>query len=181
MTNFKSSQEVFGETGGRAVNSFKVSSDSGVSFTVVDYGATLVSVTSPDCHGKSEEITLNYGTLEDMIANHGPYYGCIAGRFANRIAKGKFVIDSTEYTVAVNNGENHLHGGIRGFDQVVWSAKLFADEGAGCAGVELNYVSVDGEEGYPGNLEVYSLPHRDNLCTLTPHWCVTYRSLSAMS
>jgi aldose 1-epimerase len=133
----------------------------------------LVSVVAPDRHGNSEEITLNYRTLEEMIANHGPYYGCIAGRVANRIAKGTFAVDGTTYNVAVNNGQNHLHGGLKGFDQVIWKAVPYCDEASGVAGVELRYTSADGEEGYPGTLEVrLSYLYQHNCCSLIIPLCI---------
>ena len=144
--------ELFGSIPSGDVYSHTVSNAAGVSFTVIDYGATLLSVSTPDKEGNIEEITLNYSTLSDIISNHGPYYGCIAGRVANRIAKGKFTLDGEEYTLAVNNGQNHLHGGIVGFDQKIWHATEFSTDNS--AGVEFTCISVEGEEGYPGNLDV---------------------------
>lgn len=154
MASFQVSSGYFGSIGDKKVFAHTVRSSTGMSMTVVDYGATLLSVLAPDQNGNYEEVTLNFKTLDDMRANHGPYYGCVAGRVANRIAKGKFVVDNVEYSVAVNNGANHLHGGIQGFDQKVWTATPSCVEGSDSAGVEMKYVSVDGEEGYPGNLEV---------------------------
>jgi aldose 1-epimerase len=154
MSNYQVTSGVFGSIGEETVQYHSIVGNNGVGFTVTEYGATLISVVAPDRNGNSEEVTLNYRTLDEMITNHGPYYGCIAGRVANRIAKGAFTVDGTKYTVAVNNGQNHLHGGLKGFDQVIWKATPYSDEANGIAGVELRYTSADGEEGYPGTLEV---------------------------
>lgn len=144
----------FGNINGCEVDCFTVSSSNGISFTVINYGATLMKLTCPDKHGHNEDVTLNYSTLEDLCKNHGPYYGCIAGRVANRISKGIFEVDGNQHSVAVNNGNNHLHGGLKGFDQRIWNGNIFHDHEKNRAGVELTYTSVDGEEGYPGQLEV---------------------------
>jgi hypothetical protein len=154
MTSYQITSGVFGSIGEETAQYHSIIGENGVGFTVTEYGATLVSVVAPDRHGNSEEVTLNYRTLDEMIANHGPYYGCIAGRVANRIAKGTFTVDGQTFKVAVNNGQNHLHGGLKGFDQVLWKSTPYSDEANGVAGVELRYTSVDGEEGYPGTLEV---------------------------
>ena len=125
---------------------------------VVTYGATLTSVQVPDRNGNVEEITVCYSTLDDLEGKLGPYYGCIAGRYANRIRKGQFALDGESYQLAINNGPNALHGGLKGFDKQVWSAEMFLDEKN--AGVKMSYRSPDGEEGYPGELLVevaYSL------------------------
>lgn len=154
MTTFTIKSSPFGSLGDAIVQQHTVCNGNGTSFTVVDYGATLLGLSTVDSRGVQEEVTLNYKTLNDMITNHGPYYGCVAGRVANRIAKGNFSVDGADYNVAVNNGENHLHGGIVGFDQKVWQAVTYVDEERAVAGVRFTYLSVDGEEGYPGNLQV---------------------------
>ena len=125
---------------------------------IITYGATLISVQVPDRNGTIEEVTLCYRTLEELETKLGPYYGCIAGRFANRIKNGTFVLDDTTYQLAINNGPNALHGGLKGFDKQVWSAEMCLDNKK--ASVTLSYRSADGEEGYPGELHVdvtYSL------------------------
>lgn len=154
MTSFATQSDVFGVIRGVQVQSHTISNNKGTKFTVVDYGATLMSVCTTDASGLQEEITLNYTNLDDMIANHGPYYGAIAGRVANRIAKGTFSVDGNTYKVAMNNGQNSLHGGISGFDQKVWAFHLYVDGERDVAGVRYTYLSVDGEEGYPGNVKV---------------------------
>ena len=118
---------------------------------VMTYGAILTELHVPDRHGKSADVVLGFDNLAAYLAGH-PHFGATTGRFANRIAKGRFTLDGKEYKLAVNNGPNSLHGGLKGFDKVVWKAK----DASGPSGpaVELTYVSPDGEEGYPGNLTV---------------------------
>jgi aldose 1-epimerase len=152
--SFTRSQESFGSVpgvGGEVI-AYTIANSTGISITVLNYGATLLSVTAIDKKGVSEEVTLNYRTLDEVVTNHGPYYGCIAGRVANRIKHGKFSVDGVDYNLAINNGENSLHGGTVGFDQKIWTA-VEISSGESC-GVELSYTSPDGEEGYPGNLKV---------------------------
>jgi len=119
----------------------------GLEVTVTNFGATLVSLRVPDRAGVLEEVTLNF-SADELVRRGGsdPYYGCTAGRVANRIAGGKFSLDGVEYSLAMNNGPNALHGGIKGFDKQLWTAVVLPD------GVAFTYVSVDGEEGYPGTL-----------------------------
>ncbi len=115
---------------------------------IITYGATITSIKMPNREGLHEEVTLCYDSYEELIGNPGPYYGCIAGRYANRIKNGKFQVDNIDYQLAINNGPNALHGGIVGFDKKIWNATII--EG----GIMFSYVSVDGEEGYPGNLTI---------------------------
>lgn len=127
---------------------------------LLSYGATLTSVRSPDRDGKMDEVTLCYSTLEELQAKPGPYFGCIAGRVANRIAGGKFSVDYKSYSLALNNGPNALHGGLVGFDKKNWDSRAYLDDN--CASVVFEYFSVDGEEGYPGSLTTtvtYTLEH----------------------
>jgi aldose 1-epimerase len=144
-------KEKFGETpDGETVNIFTIKNANGVELKVSEFGATLVSLKVPDKNGKFADIILGYDNLEGYI-NDASYLGVIAGRYANRIAKGKFTLDGKEYTLAQNDGENHLHGGVKGFGKRVWKGEeLKTNEGKG---VKFSYLSVDGEEGYPGNLE----------------------------
>ncbi len=111
----------------------------------------MTSLEVPDREGNLEDVVLGYESLESYL-EATPYFGAIVGRYGNRIAAGRFELDGTEYTLARNNGANHLHGGLEGFDKVLWEAAPFANEDE--AGVSLTYVSADGEEGYPGNLRV---------------------------
>jgi aldose 1-epimerase len=127
------------------------------------YGATLVSLELPDRTGAFADCVLGYDVLDGYLKS-SPYFGSIVGRYGNRIAKGRFTLDGTAYTLAKNNGENHLHGGLKGFDKVVWAAEPFKE--ANGVGVKFIYLSKDGEEGYPGNLNVavvYVLTNDDEL------------------
>jgi aldose 1-epimerase len=118
---------------------------------VMTYGAILTELIVPDRTGKPADVVLGFDTLEGYLAGH-PYFGATVGRVANRIAGGKFTLDGKEYKLAVNNGPNSLHGGIKAFDKVVWKAEDVS--GPAGAAVKFTYKSPDGEEGYPGNLDV---------------------------
>ncbi len=118
---------------------------------VMTYGAILTELHVPDRDGKLGDVVLGFDSLEPYLAGH-PFFGATTGRFANRIAKGKFSLDGKEYTLAVNNGPNSLHGGLKGFDKQVWKAQDVS--GPDGPAVKFTYVSKDGEEGYPGNLSV---------------------------
>jgi aldose 1-epimerase len=127
------------------------------------YGATLVSLEVPDRTGRPGDIVLGYDTLDGYIKNN-PYFGSTVGRYGNRIAKGRFTLDGATYQLATNNGENHLHGGTKGVDKVVWKAESVRGDGE--VGVKFSYLSKDGEEGYPGNLNitvVYTLTNDNEL------------------
>lgn len=144
----------FGKTAdGVDVSLYTLSSGNGLEVSVMTYGAIITSVKYPDRQGKSEEITLGFDTLAEYEKGH-PYFGAICGRVANRIAKGQFTLDGKSYQVAKNNGENHLHGGVRGFDKAVWKASPTRSESDDRAILKLSHVSPDGDEGYPGKLEV---------------------------
>lgn len=140
----------FGETpDGQQVRLYTLRNVNGLSAEIMTYGAIVVTLKTPDCKGKMDDIVLGYDNLQDYIKN-SPYFGAIVGRYGNRIGQGKFTLDGVEYKLAVNNGENHLHGGVKGFDKVVWSDEPVWK--ADAVGVKLSYLSKDGEEGYPGNL-----------------------------
>jgi aldose 1-epimerase len=127
------------------------------------YGGAVVSLKVPDRQGKLGDVVLGYESLDGYLKNSA-YFGAIVGRYGNRIGKGKFSLNGHEYTLAKNNGENHLHGGVKGFDKVVWSAKEI--KGKTGVGLSLSYVSKDGEEGYPGTLRVnviYTLTNSNEL------------------
>ncbi|MCK4660870.1 MAG: galactose mutarotase [Phycisphaerae bacterium] len=135
----------------RTVCVYALANANGMSARITDYGGIVVSLTAPDRNGKYEDVVLGYGTLAEYVKD-SPYFGSVVGRFGNRIARGKFSLDGQEYTLAVNNGPNHLHGGLKGFDKVIWESEALIRDGA--VGVRLHYLSPDGEEGYPGNLDV---------------------------
>lgn len=145
-------RESFGKTGdGQAVDIYTLKNRRGAEARITTYGGTVVSLTMPDRAGKFDDVVLGFDDLAGFEKTT-TYMGALIGRYANRIAKGRFTLDGKEYTLATNNGENHLHGGVRGFDKVVWTARPLAARGG--QALELTYVSKDGEEGYPGNLTV---------------------------
>ncbi|MEC7409970.1 MAG: aldose epimerase family protein [Planctomycetota bacterium] len=132
---------------------YTLSNSNGMKVKVTNFGAIVTSIVVPDRDGKFSDIALGYDQLEDYInAVDKPYFGAIVGRYGNRIAKGEFTLDGESYSLAVNNSPNHLHGGVIGFDKVVWDAKL--TRGPEWQGVELKYLAKDMEEGYPGNLSI---------------------------
>ena len=134
---------------GRTVESFTLTNGAGIEIRVITYGAILVSIRTPDRDGRVADIVLGFDDLEGYLTR-SRYFGAVVGRYGNRIASGRFTLDGRTYQLATNNGPHHLHGGIRGFDKVLWTGEAF--ERAGGAGVSLSYSSVDGEEGYPGTL-----------------------------
>ncbi|MFK7777508.1 MAG: aldose epimerase family protein [Gimesia sp.] len=154
--------EPYGTTAdGQEITQFLLSNNNGVSVNIIDFGAIVTALYLPDRTGKSENITLGFDSLEEY-EKKGPYFGAICGRYANRIEEGKFSLNGKEYQLAQNNSPSHLHGGEKGFDKKVWAAESFSDKNE--VGVRLNYVSPDGEEGYPGKLTlrvVYTL-NNDN-------------------
>ena len=134
-----------------SIKLYTLKNASGMMVNASNFGAIITSIVVPDRDGKLADVALGYNRMEDYInAVDKPYFGAVVGRYGNRIAKGKFTLDGETYDLAINNGENHLHGGVIGFDKVVWNAKL--DEGANA--IEFSYLAKDGEEGYPGNLQV---------------------------
>ena len=154
----------FGSTiDGEEVDQFILSNNSGMEIRIITYGGIITSWTAPDKNGNYKDIVLGYNTLAEYEAET-PYFGALIGRYGNRIAKGKFSLGNQEYTLAVNNGVNHLHGGQKGFDKVVWDAKTIVSDAT--VSLELSYLSKDMEEGYPGNLETkvtYTLNNKDEL------------------
>ena len=154
----------FGETmDGTGVDQFILSNNNGMEVRIITYGGVITSWTAPDKNGDYKDIVLGYNTLAEYEAET-PYFGALVGRYGNRIAKGKFSLDDQEYTLAVNNGVNHLHGGLKGFDKVIWDAKTIVSDST--VSLELSYLSKDMEEGYPGNLETkvtYTLNNKDEL------------------
>ncbi len=133
-----------------SIKLYTLTNDSEMTVKVTNYGAIITSIIVPDRNDELADVVLGYDRLEDYInAVDKPYFGAIVGRYGNRIAKGEFSIDGKTYSLAVNNGENHLHGGVIGFDKVVWDVDLFNDHQ-----IVLSYHAKDMEEGYPGNLAV---------------------------
>jgi aldose 1-epimerase len=148
----------FGATkDGIKVDKYTLTNGKGASAEIITYGGIMTALNVPDRDGNFDDVLLGFDSVAGYEAN-SPYFGAIIGRYGNRIAKGKFTLDGKEYTLAVNDGENSLHGGIKGFDKVVWSAVPSACNRE--ASLTLAYISKDGEEGYPGTLKVivkYSL------------------------
>jgi len=159
------SSERFGRTPeGDEVLLYTMTNAKGLRARITNYGAILVSLEVPDRHGKLDDITLGFDRLDQYIAQR-VYFGATVGRYANRIGNARFVLDGVEYKLAANNGPNHLHGGIKGFDKAVWKpVEVTAAEDRAWA--RLSYLSKDGEEGYPGNLRctvTYTLTNDDEL------------------
>src|SRR4051794_32643817 len=136
-------------TDGHPVDRYTLTNQHGMEADIITRGAIVTRLMVPDKAGKPGDVVLGFDTLDGYLKEN-PYFGAIVGRYGNRIAKGRFTLNGKEYKLAVNNGENALHGGLKGFDKVVWTAKEINDA-AGPA-VELTYVSKDAEEGYPGTL-----------------------------
>lgn len=148
---------------GTEIELYTLANSHGLRVRIMTYGATVVSLEVPDRNGKLTDIVLGHDSLDGYL-KASPYFGSIVGRYGNRIAKGRFVLDGVTYELAKNNAENHLHGGIKGFDKAVWRAEPVREEGA--VGVKFNYLSKDGEEGYPGNLPctvIYALIEENEL------------------
>jgi len=157
------SKEKFGEFEGKTVWLYTLENDKGMCVKATDYGGIITSLLVPDKQENRRDVVLGFDRLDDYLKGH-PYFGAIIGRYANRIAGGTFELNSHVYTLACNEGKNHLHGGIRGFDKVVWDAESLRDNSE--VTLRLRYISLDGEEGYPGNLSVevlYILNNENNL------------------
>ena len=194
--NFKAGiiSEAFGQFNGQPVERYTLTNNNGAVLKVITYGGIITELHVPDRNGEMGDVVLGFDRLADYISpdykKNNPYFGAIIGRFCTRIAKGKFTLDGVEYTLATNDGENHLHGGNTGFNAVVWAAKTVKSGGENA--LELTYTSKDMEEGYPGNLQVrvtYTLTDANELkidycgvtdratpCNLTNH---SYFNLSA--
>ena len=159
----------FGKTAdGEAVDVYTLVNKNGVKAKIMTYGALLTELHVPDRDGKLADVVLGFDSLEGYLAGH-PYFGATTGRVANRIAGGKFKIGDKEYTLAKNNGANHLHGGVKGLDKRVWKATIMRG-----SGVIFGYKSPDGEEGYPGNLDIrviYKLTDSNEL--IVSYWAKT--------
>ena len=141
-------KEDFGTTpDGEKVEQYTLQNESGMEVKIITYGGRITSLTAPDAEGNYEDVVLGFNSLDQYLEDN-PFFGALIGRFGNRIANGKFSLDGEEYTLAQNDGQNHLHGGEKGFDKVIWSV-----EEAGAKMLRLSYISGDMEEGYPGRLE----------------------------
>jgi aldose 1-epimerase len=136
---------------GTDVPIYTLVNDAGMEARITPYGGTVVSLTAPDPDGTMADVVLGFDTLDEYL-DHSPFFGCLVGRYGNRIADGEFTLDGETYTLATNDGPNHLHGGVEGFDKKLWAAS--ARESEYGPSLRLTYTSRDGEEGYPGTLHV---------------------------
>lgn len=163
-SNSNITQEIFGTTAaGQTVDRFILRNANGVEVSIINLGGIIQSIWVPDQNGTFDDVVLGYDTLAEY-ETCSAFFGCIAGRYANRIAKGRFTLDGKAYALETNNGENHLHGGSAGFNRVVWEAEI--DETVDEPTLALRYVSADGEGGYPGELTTtvrYSLSAQNEL------------------
>lgn len=142
-------QSNFGSSNGQAVSLYTLKNNNKMMVSITNYGGIVTSILVPDRDGIFGDVVLGFDNLADYLEGH-PYFGSIVGRYGNRIAKGEFTIEGESYTLARNNGENHLHGGNSGFDKKIWQAETYSSKDE--VGVILTYISEDMEEGYPGNL-----------------------------
>ena len=157
-------KKYFGTTAdGNIVDEFVIKNKNGMEINIITYGAIIRSWTAKDMNNNYQDVVLGFNNLKDYETSN-PYFGAVVGRYANRIANGKFLLNGKYYDLITNNGKNHLHGGLRGFDKVIWDAKEIKNDSS--SSLELSYLSEDLEEGYPGNLKVkvtYTLNNKDEL------------------
>ena len=149
--------------GGGGVDVYAFTNTNGVEVRAMSYGATVVSIRTPDRHARFDDVVLGFDAFDDYLTK-ARYFGSIVGRYGNRIAGGRFTLDGSTFQLTINNGANHLHGGAKGFDRAVWRSEPFDRETG--SGVTFAYVSADGEEGYPGTLSTsvtYTLTPRNEL------------------
>ncbi len=159
------SKAPFGSVDGVDVDLYTLENANGVVAKITNYGGIVTSLVVPDSSGSKADIVCGFDTLEGYFADaykaNSPYFGCLVGRYAARVKDGAFTVDGVDYKVATNDGPNHLHGGIKGFDKCVWNAEAVGDS------LKLTLTSPDGDEGYPGNLEVavvFSVTDDNELC-----------------
>lgn len=139
----------YGLLGDSLIREYTLSNAAGMQVSIINYGGTITSLLAPDKAGKTADVVLGYDSLAGYLQSNNPYFGALIGRYGNRIAKARFQLDGKTYTLAANNNGNTLHGGVKGFDKVIWQATPLSD-----SSLRLSYLSKDGEEGYPGNLQV---------------------------
>lgn len=163
LANAQVTKESFGTVDGQGVDLYTLKNRNGMEAKITNYGGIVTSLKVPDKNRKFDDVVLGFNDLDSYLKGH-PYFGAAIGRYGNRIAKGRFTLNGVEYKLAVNNGENTLHGGIKGFDKVVWTAA--EEKSLAGPAVRMTYLSKDGEEGYPGNLSVtmvYTLTNKNEL------------------
>lgn len=147
----KVTTEIFGKIGDTPIQSFTLKNDHGIEVTCINYGCIITKIITPDQNGTYENIVLGYDSLEEYV-NDTSFLGAVCGRVAGRIGGASFSLDGTTYTLAKNENNNHLHGGSKGFNRVIWNAAVL--ESVSEPSVQFSYLSQDGEEGYPGNLTI---------------------------
>lgn len=156
------SKQAWGTANGQPVDLYTLRNSKGTVVTITNYGGIVTSFLAKDKNDSVASVVVGFDSIEPYLQSH-PYFGAIIGRYGNRIGAGKFSIGDKNYTLATNNGANHLHGGVVGFDKVIWTAAPIVDT---LPSLKLSYLSKDGEEGYPGNLQVtvtYTLTEEDGL------------------
>ena len=161
-TKFSVAEDGYGEVEGQKIAQYTLTNPSGMIVKIINYGGTVTDIIVPDKNGKAGNVILGYDSLAGFLQAGNPYFGCLVGRYANRIANAKFTLDGKEYKLAANNNGNTLHGGVKGFDKRVWKASDINTDSV--SAIKFSYDSEDGEEGYPGNLHsevVYTLT-KDN-------------------
>lgn len=161
-TKFSVAEDNYGEVDGEKVIKYTLTNPSGMIVKILNYGGTVTDIMVPDKDGKMGNVVLGYDSLSGYLQKGNPFFGCLVGRYANRIANAKFTLDGKEYKLAANDNGNTLHGGVKGFDKRVWKASDINTDSI--ASLKFTYDSKDGEEGYPGNLHsvvVYTLT-KDN-------------------
>jgi aldose 1-epimerase len=156
-------KEPFGTVDDKPVDRYTLTNASGMIVAVLTYGGIVQEIFVPDKNGEMADVVLGFSNVDDYVKG-SPYFGCITGRYANRIARGTFMLEGKRYFLALNNGTNALHGGVKGFDKQIWTAEEV--NSADGVGVKLTYTSPDGEEGYPGKLDAtvtYTLTNDNEL------------------
>ncbi|MEO6454769.1 MAG: aldose epimerase family protein [Ginsengibacter sp.] len=149
MSKFIITEKPFGTFNNESITKYTITNPSGVQVSIINYGGIVTDIIVPDKNGNKENVVLSYDSLSGYLQKNSPYFGALIGRYGNRIANAQFTLDGKTYKLAGNNKGNSLHGGLKGFDKVVWTTEKLGD-----SALQLTYISKDGEEGYPGNLSV---------------------------
>lgn len=159
--------ETFGKKNGQTVYSYTIKNDKGLEFSCINYGCVITEILTPDREGNIENIVLGFDSIEEY-ENYSAYFGAVVGRFAGRIKDAKFQLDGKEYHLSQNHDKHHLHGGDQGFSEVLWEADITEKEDE--VTIKFSYVSPDGEEGYPGNVNMTVKYTINNNNELTIHY-----------